>query len=551
MERLKQIFLYSDEYPLIFTQLYFWVFFAIVLAVYSIVHKKRGLRNFYIFLISLFFYYKTSGFFFFILLFSTLTDYIIGLAIHKTDEPLKKKLLVAASIVVNLFLLVYFKYAHFFTENINQIFGTDLEVINYFAHWANLTTGSHFEVSKILLPVGISFFTFQTISYSLDVYKEKIKPVRNILDFGFYVSFFPQLVAGPIVRASEFIPQLYKEYKLTRYEFGLAIFWILNGLLKKMFISDYIALNFVDRVFENPLSYTGFESLMALYGYSLQVYCDFSGYTDMAIGIALLMGFHLPTNFNSPYKATSVGEFWKRWHMSLSSWLKDYLYIPMGGNRKGSLFSFISLGVILSFIVLISGWLWLAVIFAVIIVIVVILARIFPTFKSGINTNINLMLTMLIGGLWHGASWQFVIWGGLNGLGLVVYKFWRRISPWEGKSNIGVRFWTIFLTFNFITFTRIWFRGESMEVTDGILHQIATNFRLDLVPEIIMSYKYVFAIMLLGFVVHWLPTTLKSWYRTVFINSPIYVKAMIAALAVFIVYQVSSAELQPFIYFQF
>ena len=170
------------------------------------------------------------------------------------------------------------------------------------------------------------------MSYALDVYRGDVKPVRSLVDFGFYVSFFPQLVAGPIVRAAEFIPQLYKKYNLTSYEFGLAFFWILKGLIKKMLIGDYLAVNLIDRVFANPASYSGFENLAALYGYSLQVYCDFSGYTDIAIGVALLMGFYLPKNFNSPYKAKNTGEFWRRWHISLSTWLKDYLYIPMGGS---------------------------------------------------------------------------------------------------------------------------------------------------------------------------------------------------------------------------
>ena len=214
--------------------------------------------------------------------------------------------------------------------------------------------------------MGISFFTFQTISYSIDVYRGSIKPVTRLTDYGFFVSFFPQLVAGPIVRASQFIPQMYKDYSVSREEFGLAMFMILKGLVKKLLIGDFIAVNMIDRVFANPVSYSGFENLMGLYGYSLQVYCDFSGYTDMATGLALLMGFHLPVNFNSPYKAKNVGEFWKRWHMSLSSWLKDYLYIPMGGNRRASVFTYISLTVILVVVVLLSGKFWLIPLFAAI-----------------------------------------------------------------------------------------------------------------------------------------------------------------------------------------
>ncbi len=505
MEYLKSIFLYQDDKPLLFTQLYFWGFFLVVLIFYSFLYKKKALRNAYLFLASLFFYYKTSGFFFFILLFSTFADFFIGQGIYKAQNKSTKKWLVALSVFINLFLLSYFKYAYLFADTLNYIIGIDyFHPINYFALWTNAIAGTHFEVDKILLPVGISFFTFQTISYSVDVYKEKIKPVTNILDFGFYVSFFPQLVAGPIVRAAEFIPQLYKDFKLTRKEFGIALFLILNGIMKKMFISDYISVNFVDRVFENPLTYTGFENLMALYGYSLQVYADFSGYTDIAIGVALLMGFRLPTNFNSPYKAQHVGEFWKRWHISLSTWLKDYLYIPIGGNRKGRF-----------------------------------------------RTNVNLMITMLLGGLWHGASWQFVIWGGLNGVGLVIYKYWRKISPFSGNNHWIVRFYAIFLTFNFITFTRIWFRATSMERANNIMYKIANDWNFDLLPEMIASYKEVFIVMLIGFVVHWLPSSFKTKYKGWFVQSPIWVKALAVVSVVFIVYQVRSAELQPFIYFQF
>jgi len=551
METLKNIFLYSRQHPLIFTQFYFWAFFAIVLFGYTFFSKKRVSRSTYLLLASLFFYYKSSGFFFFILIFSTVTDYFIGKWIYRSKSVVKGKLLVALSVLINLGLLVYFKYAYFFTDTLNQIIDSDLNVINYLALWTNESTGTHFEVSQILLPVGISFFTFQTISYSIDVYRKKLKPVNNILDFGFYVSFFPQLVAGPIVRAADFIPQLYKKFQLTKYEFGLAVFWILRGLIKKIFIGDYIALNFVDRVFSNPITYTGFENLMALIGYSLQVYVDFSGYTDIAIGVALLMGFRLPKNFNSPYKAKNVGEFWKRWHISLSSWLKDYLYIPMGGNRQGTIFSYIALTFVLFFIISLSGLFWLTFVFAGAILILYILARIFPNVKKYINTNINIMITMLIGGLWHGASWQFVIWGGLNGVGIVVYKFWRKISPWEKKTSRISTIWKIAITFSFITFTRIFFRSESMEIANALMHQIRHSFDFALIPEIIVSYKYVFGMMLFGFVTHWLSYDFKQKWKNRFINSPMWVKVIISAIIVFVIYQSISSEMQPFIYFQF
>lgn len=504
MEGIKDILLFSADKPLLFTQLYFWVFFAIVLSVYSLIYPYRGFRNLFLFVVSVFFYWKTSGIFFLLLLFATCSDFFLGNLIYRSKKPLTGKIFVAISVILNLSVLSYFKYSYFFTSTVNKLFNTDFEVYNFLADLSNSVTGSHFDISVIGLPVGISFFTFQTMSYTIDMYRKKIEPVKNLIDFGFYVSFFPQLVAGPIVRASEFIPQLYKRFHLSMEEFGFAIFLILGGLTKKMFIGDYLAVNLIDRVFSNPMGYTGFENLSALYAYSLQVYCDFSGYTDIAIGIALLMGFRLPRNFNSPYKADNLGNFWKRWHISLSSWLKDYLYIPLGGNRHGEF-----------------------------------------------STNINLMLTMLIGGLWHGASWQFVIWGGLNGIGILVYKYWKRISPYENSTLWIAHFWKVFLTFNFITFTRIWFRSDSMQHANQLMSQIWNNFDFGLVPQVVISYKYVFLIMVFGYVMHWLPNSIKSFYRDWFIKTPVYAKVGIAVLIIFVIYQSWSAGLQPFIYFQF
>lgn len=509
------------------------------------------MRTGYLLVLSLFFYYKSSGLFFFILVLSTLTDFFIGKWIYKAKSDSSKKALIGLSLFVNLGLLVYFKYSYFFIDSLNNFFGTNFDVINFLALWANDATGTHFRVDQILLPVGISFYTFQTLSYSIDIYRGQLKPVSNIIDFGFFVSFFPQLVAGPIVRASEFIPQMFKEYKLTKADFGLAIFMIMNGLVKKIYIGDYIAVNFIDRIFGSPLHYTGFENLMALFGYSLQVYVDFSGYTDIAIGTALLLGYRLSKNFDSPYKAKNVSDFWKRWHISLSSWLKDYLYIPMGGNRKGSTFSYLSLTVILLFIVLIAGNIWLAAVFAGLSLVSFLVARRFPSFKKGINTNINLILTMLIGGLWHGASWNFVIWGGLNGLGLIVYKFWRKISPWESSNNMLAVVWKIFLTFTFITFTRVFFRADSIQIVDEMLHQIFTKMDLALIPQVLLGYKWVFIVMLIGFVFHWLPYKTKDLYRNWFINQHFIIQSFVFALVVFIVYQSVSAGMQPFIYFQF
>lgn len=542
---------YDRTSPLTFTRFFFWGFFAAVLAAYSYLYKRRALRNAFLFFASLFFYWKTSGAFVSILLFSTVTDFYIGQAIHDSRSERKRNWLLGLSIFLNLGVLGYFKYAHFVVDNLNQLLGTRFQAVNYFAHWTNLAWDTTFVADKILLPVGISFFTFQTISYAVDVYRGHVKPVRNLLDFGFYVSFFPQLVAGPIVRAAEFIPQLYEDFKLTRAQFGLAVFWILNGLAKKMIIGDYIAVNFIDRVFADPLRFTGFEHVLAIFGYSLQVYADFSGYTDIAIGVALLMGFTLPMNFNSPYKARSTAEFWKRWHMSLSTWLRDYLYIPMGGNRSGSLFSWIMTGVVLAMLTLLTGA-WLLPFFALsAVALFVVVAHWWPPFRNMVTTHINLMLTMLIGGLWHGASWMFVIWGGLNGLGLLVYKGWSRISPWGKSEHWFARFQAIALTFTFITFTRFWFRGESLEDVNAMFHQITTNFGWPQAMDVLMGFHKVMLVMLAGFIIHWLPTSTKQWYRERFIALPLWAMALVCTVVVLAIYQTVTAEMVPFIYFQF
>lgn len=551
---------------MIFTELAFWVFFGAVLTVFSFLHKRQAARNAFLFIASLWFYYKTSGAFFSILLFSTFSDYLIGFRIDKAEGS-RRKWWLTLSVVINLFVLVYFKYAYFFTDAFNQIFGTDFTPVNYFALWANDLFGSGFRVDKILLPVGISFYTFQTISYAVDVYRGHVKPVKNILDFGFYVSFFPQLVAGPIVRAADFIPQLYQKYHLTKKEFGIAAFWILNGLLKKMFLADYLAVNFIDRVFEDPTRFTGFENLMALYGYSLQVYADFSGYTDIAIGVALLMGFRLPKNFDSPYKADSCGNFWKRWHISLSSWLKDYLYIPLGGNRGGTIGTYVVLFSIVFMIAAMAGNFWILVGFGGFALVVLGIARAVPTFKLWLTTNINVMLTMAIGGLWHGASWNFAIWGGLNGLGIVTYKLWRKISPWENKSKWWNRAWAIFITFNFISFTRIWFRTgskntwenlgeqhniiEELFTANGMLNQILFKFDAHIAGQFFWEFRYVMGAMLLGYLIHWLPSKWKDTYRNWYSNAPIALQIVGGVAVIFCVYQFLVSENQPFIYFQF
>ena len=563
---LNNLLSFDDKFPLLFTQFYFWAFFALVFAGLTLLKNKILMRNVFLMFASLFFYFKTSGLFVILLLFTTLSCFLVGKRIDVTSNIKKRKWYVFLGIFINLLLLAYFKYAYFFTSAFNSVFHTHFEVINYLALWANQFTGSsRFDVGNILLPVGISFYTFQSISYVIDVYRRRIRHTPNFFDFGFFVSFFPGLVAGPIIRANQFMPQLYKKFFLSRRQFGIAVFWILNGLMKKLILSDYLAVNFVDRVIENPHLFTSFENLAAIFVYSLQVYADFSGYTDIAIGVAMLMGFYMPKNFNAPYKATNPGDFWKRWHISLSTWLKDYLYIPLGGNRKGKF-----------------------------------------------RTNINLMLTMLLGGLWHGASWNFVIWGGLNGIGIVIYKGWRKIKNlkrlgiilsffllslllysifpvpalkialvWTGVICFGVlltflyidvfnrkplkkinRAWSIFLTFVFITFTRLFFRSGSnlnpaeqtahaWNTAKAMVNQIGGTWNLAQIPEIVTTYKSVFLLFVLGMIIHWIPDRSKRWYRLNFALLPVWLIGAAVVATVFLVYQFITADLQPFIYFQF
>ena len=431
LEFLRNVFLFKENSPLLFTQFYFWAFFAIVYAVFSLVHSKRLLRNTFLFFVSLFFYYKTSGLFVLILLFVTCSDFLIAKRIHRASSERRRRAWLVLSVAIDLGLLCYFKYAYFLTDLVNNIFHTQTRVFDLFSWVGNILCGRDlFNVDKIVLPVGISFYIFQVISYTVDVYRRQVEPVRNIFDFGFYVSFFPQLVAGPIVRASEFIPQLYRKFCLSRRQFGIAIFWILNGLVKKIVLSDYLAVNFIDRVFDNPLLFSGFENLAALFCYSLQVYADFSGYTDIAIGVALLMGFHLPQNFNSPYKAPNASNFWKRWHMSLSRWLQSYLYIPLGGNRRIGFGTYFWLGLIAAIVLILSGSLWVTLIIVACAIGILVAIRVTrePAARKKLMGNLNSFITMLLGGLWHGASWNFMIWGGLNGIGMIIWKFWKDMS---------------------------------------------------------------------------------------------------------------------------
>ncbi len=526
---------YKENQPLIFNTGLFFVMFVIFYAVYIGTQHLKTFRVLYVLAFSLFFYYKSSGIFFLLLIASTVWDFYLSIGIERcrSEQKTRRFLLLLLSLVGNLGLLFYFKYSNLLIDSINQLSGN-----NY----------SHLD---LILPVGISFYTFQTMSYTIDVYRREMKAERNIFDFAFFVSFFPQLVAGPIVRAKDFMPQIREKLSLDKTEMGMGIWLILCGLLKKGIISDYISTNFVDRVFINPTLYSGAENLLAVYGYTIQIYCDFSGYSDMAIGIALLMGFKLAPNFNAPYQSLSVTEFWRRWHISLSTWLRDYLYVPLGGNRGGSFGSIFFILVFMGVFYMLMPGMLLLIIYAVMIVIgtlIFFLGK--EKGRARFFNYLNLMVTMLLGGFWHGASWRFVVWGALHGGALALEKL---IKPITGKIN---KYWPVkiigwFLTFHFVAFCWIYFRASSFDTANQVISQIGTDMDFGLIPTIISGYWKVFILLGIGYLIHFYPPRFENWMQKQFIRMHWSLQSVAMAVMIWILIQVAGTEIHPFIYFQF
>ncbi|MBP9925671.1 MAG: MBOAT family protein [Cyclobacteriaceae bacterium] len=489
IHKLAQQFLYNPEEPLLFNSGFFLLLFPVFVTGYILLSKTHRPKFIFVILFSFYFYYKSSGIYFLLLLSTTVIDFNLARFIYATHTPWKRSSLLAVSLIANLGLLVYFKYTNFLHEIFSAAAGIDYVPFDIF------------------LPVGISFFTFQSLSYTIDVYRKNLQPVDHILDYAFFVSFFPQLVAGPIVRASEFLPQLYKPTFVSSEMFGRGVYLICTGLFKKAIISNYIGLNFVDRIFENPTLYTGLENLFGVYGYALQIYCDFSGYSDMAIGIALLLGFQFSINFDSPYQAKNITEFWRRWHISLSTWLRDYVYISLGGNRKGK-----------------------------------------------VRMYVNLLLTMLLGGLWHGAAFRFILWGGLHGVGLALHKLYKslRLAPLKYRlpqplsSGLNILF-----TFHFVCLGWIFFRASSMEVAQQMINQIFGHFNAQVFFDFVYGYRSVLFLMALGYVLHFIPASTErkaeAWVTTI----PLTGKAAVVSAIILLIIQTKSAGVQPFIYFQF
>ncbi|MCS6905191.1 MAG: MBOAT family protein [Bacteroidia bacterium] len=483
LDKILQYLTYDPQNPMLFNSGVFLFVFTVFIFIYSWVYQNRVARTVYVILFSLYFYYKASGWYLVILLLTVFVDYYIGLRIYSAPKPLQKKLWLCLSIFTSVGLLCYFKYTNFFLSNIFALLDKEYSPLDIF------------------LPIGISFYTFQTLSYILDIYWGRFKPVYTLLDYTFYMTYFPHLVAGPIVRAADFLPQIYHKiiiHKESIY-YGLAL--VIRGLVKKAIIADYIA-QYNDLVFNNPSGYSGFENLMAMYGYTLQIYCDFSGYSDMAIGLSQIMGFRLCENFRSPYLAQNITDFWRRWHISLSSWLRDYIYIPLGGNRKGEL-----------------------------------------------RQYFHLLATMLIGGFWHGASWKFVFWGGMHGLGLVVHKLWQKFNPLPSQN--WVNFLAGVITFHFVALLWIFFRASDFQSAMFMLKQLFMNLDFAYTLPFWQARPLFVVLLLLGFILHFLPHSYKDWAVTLFVKAPLFFKAALLLVVLQLIIQLQGEGVQPFIYFQF
>jgi D-alanyl-lipoteichoic acid acyltransferase DltB (MBOAT superfamily) len=534
-------FLYDKDNPLLFNNGFFVFFFAVFIALYYGFRNKFNIRRYIFCAFSLYFFYKASGYFVGLVIVSAIVDFILSNAIYRQQHKVKRKLLLICSIVFNLGLLFYFKYTNFFISVSNDLFQTGFNPLN------------------LLLPVGISFYTFENLSYTMDVYRGEFKPARKFSDYLLFLSFFPKLVMGPIVRAHDFVPQINKPYVISETDFAKGFYLIISGLFKKLVISDYITLNFVNYVFDDPSRYTGLENLFAVYGYAVVIYCDFSGYSDVAIGIARWMGFHIPTNFLSPYQSKNITEFWRRWHISLSSWLRDYLYIPLGGNRKGSAGTWIFSALFFTGVFLAGkhllgmNW-WQASVLSAAILLLFLLPAIIKKEKKGVAANMNLLTTMLLGGFWHGASWNFIIWGSLHGISLAVHKIWMLITG-KALRKVNNKWWynaiAILITFHFVCFCWIFFKASDYDSAISMIHQIWYDFSFTVWPGFANNYWSVLVMMAVAYVIHAIPDAFADQVIARFRRIP-----LVAYLVVFFAFVIlygyfKSAEPVMPIYLQF
>lgn len=483
-DNLVRLLGYTPGEPMLFSSGLFWALFLLFMPVYALLRNRLWYMLTFVVAFSLYFYYKSSGWFVLLLGATSIVDWSVSRFMSRTTVRWRRRLLATLSIVCSLSVLGYFKYANFFMWN-----------------WS-MMVGGNFQPLDIILPVGISFYTFQSISYVVDVYKRRVSPTATWLEYLFFLSFFPALVAGPIVRADYFIPQIRSNYRADRRELYAALWMIMLGIVKKAVIADYIA-QYNDLIFGNPTGYSGFESLMGVIGYTMQIYCDFSGYSDMAIGLAMIMGFKLNRNFDFPYKSKNLTEFWRRWHISLSTWLRDYVYIPLGGNRR-----------------------------------------------SVLRTYINNFLTMLIGGLWHGAAWKFVFWGAMHGVGLALHKatmpLTRRLpdSYWVKATG-----WC--LTMLFVSLLWVFFRADSWLDSWLIIKNIFTNMSVDYVMPF-FSVRWMWGVMMTVIIVaHALPAAAVAKAGEWFVRCPWICKLVLFLTVVQLVLEFAGEDVAPFIYFQF
>jgi alginate O-acetyltransferase complex protein AlgI len=454
------------------------LFFPVVLAVsWALMPHPRAWKPF-VLAASYLFYSAASAKYCLVLAGMTLANQLGAVAIARAQTERTRKHIMAAMVVVDLAVLGVFKYYGFFVDEVGRFLDS-------------IGLGMPLPLLTIALPIGLSFITFQAISYVVDV-KRGLLPPASTVDFALYLSFFPHVVAGPIVRAREFIPQLSKPRDPRDVAVGAAVVLIALGLVKKVAIADYLAREVVDPVFGVPEAYAAPDALLAAYAYAAQIYCDFSGYTDIAIGVALLMGFVFPQNFNSPYRATSFRDFWRRWHMTLSRFLRDFLYIPLGGNRGGK---------------------W--------------------------KTARNLMLTMTLGGLWHGAAWGFLLWGALHGTALVVERFL--------SGRLSAPAWLRwFIVFNVVVFGWILFRAENLDLAATFISRLA-----DPGPATLWAPVTVGAVVVV-MVFQLLPPAPLERLRLRVAELPAYALGFALAATVALVgATVPSQGVPPFIYFQF
>ena len=536
-----QQFLYDSKNPLLFNNGFFVYFFTLFILLFFALRNHHKARRYVFCIFSLYFFYKASGWFVGLVLVSAVVDFFLSNAIYREKSQSKKKFLLVLSILFNLGMLFYFKYTDFFIEISNSLFDTNFNPLN------------------LILPIGISFYTFENLSYTVDVYRGEFKPANKFSDYLLFLAFFPKLMMGPIVRAHDFVPQINEPYVISERDFAKGFFLIISGLIKKLVISDYITLNMVDYMFDNPALHTGVENLMAVYGYAMVIYCDFSGYSEIAIGIALWLGFKIPPNFMSPYQSLNITEFWRRWHISLSTWLKDYLYIPLGGNRNFSVASFIFVGGFLvgSFIMGVELFhlsnLWAAVVSAVLLLIFIIPALITRK-TSGIAANFNLLTTMLLGGFWHGASWNFIIWGAIHGVGLGIHKIWMLLTDKSLAAFNQNRIYKIIsgiLTFHFVCFAWIFFKAEDLEIAKTMIYQIFNNFDISVFGPFYDNYKGVVWMILAAMVLHLVPDNLadKVIARTKTIPMVVYILVFFLFLILYGYFK-SAEQVMP-IYLQF